>query len=155
MLTLIMNQFGEHLRDLRRSGADDEQLAAAWRETTQTLPDPSPETDSAHPRSMRWRRAGAGRADWQWWRPPTTLGRCHHSDGPEPIGIQWAEAYYRGYAMVIHVDGDAGAWVFRAYSCDPADQQVFRQERGGFATLAEAYEAAMRSQINAVDQQLG
>lgn len=144
----------ERLSQMRNNGALDTEIVVAWHQATETLPDPSPETDLAHHQvNAMAHDLAIGAATAQWWRHPTTLGQHTRDPGaPEPIAVQWAEEYYRGHAMVCHVDGSPGAWWFRAYSVGPDFEERYRTEGQGFATLADAYAAAMGSQIRAIDE---
>jgi hypothetical protein len=96
---------------------------------------------------------GIGATTAHWWRHPTTLGRHELTPGaPVPIAIQWAEEYYRGCAIVCQVDGSPGSWWFRAYSVLPDFEELPKVEGQGFATMGDAYAAAITSQVQALDR---
>jgi hypothetical protein len=151
---MTIPQLRNHLSKMRSDGALDTEIAVAWHQAAETLPDPSPETDLAHHQvNAMAHDLGIGGLTGSWWRHPTTLGQHTRDLGaPEPLAVQWAEEYYRGCALVCHVDGKPGAFWYRAYTVLPDFEETKKVEGEGFATLAEAYAAAMGSQIQLVDK---
>lgn len=146
-------QLRRRLEDLRAAGSDDDQLAETWRQAAATLPDPSAATDLAHHQlNALAHQLGIAEHTAQWWRVPTDMHRFVLGPAdPQPLSVPWSERYYKGYAIVSRIEGEGQAWHFVAYSLDPGFQEVFRCETEGLATLADAYEAAIASQVQAID----
>ena len=154
MSQISISRWREMLSQKQMEGATKEELAAAWREAATTLPNPSPEWDLAHHQvNAAAHDLGIGALTSGSWRHPTTLGQFKLRPGsPEPVGVQWAEEYYKGCAIVCHVEGEQGAWSYRVFTVLPDFSETAKVEERGFPTIADAYAAGMASQIKLIDQ---
>lgn len=84
---ITIPELRNQLSRMRAEGALDTEIVVAWHQATETLPDPSPETDLAHHQvNAIAHDLGIGAASAQWWRHPTSLGKHTRDPGaPEPL----------------------------------------------------------------------
>ena len=141
------------MAEKRDAGATTEELVADWIEASQQLPDPGPTSDLAHHQlNAAAHDLGIGEPTRAFWRHPSKLGKFEAAaKASEEVGVQFSEEYYKGCAIVCHVEGEPGTWSFRVHTVFPDFSQSREIQGQGFATSPDAHVAAMSSQFRAID----